>query len=57
MNLKGKKVIVTGGSLGIGKETVLELLSQGAHVIAVGRSMERLKDALGKSNAHLISLL
>lgn len=31
--LKGKKVIVAGGSRGIGKEVVLELARQGAHVL------------------------
>lgn len=31
--LKGKKAIVAGGSRGIGKEVVLQLASQGAHVL------------------------
>ena len=37
-----KNVIVTGGSSGIGRATVLAFASEGAHVLAVGRSPERL---------------
>ena len=37
-----KSVLVTGASQGIGRATCLHLASRGYHVVAVGRSMERL---------------
>mgnify|MGYP001187947617 FL=1 len=45
MNLKGKHIIVTGGSLGIGKETAKHLITKGALVLVTGRSQERLDEA------------
>ena len=45
MNLKGKNVILTGGSLGIGKATAKSLIEKGANVLVTGRSKERLKNA------------
>ncbi|MEE2954265.1 MAG: SDR family oxidoreductase [Bacteroidota bacterium] len=42
MNLKGKNIILTGGSLGIGKEATKELMKKGANVLITGRSQERL---------------
>lgn len=39
-NLKGKKALVTGGSKGIGKAVVSELLELGAEVVFIGRNME-----------------
>ena len=33
MNIKGKNIIVTGGSLGIGKATALKLINEGANVL------------------------
>ena len=42
MNVKGKHIIVTGGSLGIGKETAKHLIKKGATVLVTGRSKERL---------------
>ena len=42
MNLEGKNIIVTGGSLGIGKETAKSLVNKGANVLITGRSEERL---------------
>ena len=42
MNLKGKNIILTGGSLGIGKETAKSLINKGANVLITGRSEERL---------------
>ncbi len=41
MNLKDKKVIVTGGSLGIGKATAKMIIDKGAKVIITGRDKER----------------
>jgi len=36
--LKGKTMVVTGGTAGIGRETVLRLVAQGADVLFVGRN-------------------
>jgi len=43
MNLKDKKVIVTGGSLGIGKATAKLIASKGATVLITGRNQQRLE--------------
>ena len=45
MNVKGKNIIITGGSLGIGKETAKALVEKGANVLITGRLQNRLKDA------------
>ena len=55
MNLKGKNIIVTGGSLGIGKETALNLLNKGANVLVTGRSFERLKKPFSGTNIKLLA--
>ena len=54
MNLKGKNVIVTGGSLGIGKETAKALIEKGANVLITGRSEDRLHKAKLYCNAETI---
>ena len=41
MNIKGKNILITGGSLGIGKETAKFLVEKGANVLITGRSEER----------------
>ena len=46
MNLKGKNVILTGGSLGIGKETAKFLVEKGANVLITGRSNDRLNNVI-----------
>lgn len=45
MNIKDKVILVTGGSLGIGLATAVELKSKGAKVIITGRNKERLEKA------------
>jgi len=55
MNIKDKNIIITGGSLGIGKETANHLLKRGANVLVTGRSIERLHDAFKNTNAKLVA--
>ena len=46
MELKDKNIIITGGSLGIGKQTAISLHDKGANVLVTGRSEERLKSSM-----------
>ena len=43
MDLTGRRVLVTGASSGIGRETALCLSQLGAKVILVGRNVQRLE--------------
>jgi 3-oxoacyl-[acyl-carrier protein] reductase len=54
MDLEGKNIILTGGSLGIGKETAKSLIKKGANVLVTGRSKERLMTAFKGSNLKII---
>ena len=54
MNVKGKNIIVTGGSLGIGKETAKSLVEKGANVLITGRSEKRLLEAKLYTNADIL---
>nr|AAL06292.1 11-beta hydroxysteroid dehydrogenase isoform 1 [Sus scrofa] len=59
--LRGKKVIVTGASKGIGREMAYHLARMGAHVVVTARSEETLKKVvshsleLGASSAHYVA--
>ena len=55
MELKGKRVVVTGASSGIGREYVRSLLSSGAKVVGVARNGGRIADEFGKYGVRAIS--
>ena len=54
MNLEGKNILITGGSLGIGKETAKHLVSKGANVLITGRSKRRLEEAQEYTRSNYI---
>ena len=54
MDIKGKNIIITGGSLGIGKETAKSLVDKGANVLITGRSEKRLQQAKLYTNAKVL---
>ncbi len=54
MQLEGKKVVVVGGSSGIGLATAELVKSEGAHVVIASRSAERLKVVANKLSATAI---
>ena len=54
MNLKEKHILLTGGSLGIGKETAKILVEKGAKVLITGRSAQRLEEAAKYTGAHTL---
>lgn len=51
MDLKNAKVLVTGGSSGIGLETARQLIARGARVAICGRNLERLQAAAAEIGA------
>ena len=55
MMLSGKKVVVVGGSSGIGLATAVLAKSEGADVVIASRSAERLKAAAEKCGATAIA--
>lgn len=51
MKLNGAKILITGGSLGIGKETASLLVNNGAEVAITGRDEGRLQKAADETGA------
>ena len=52
LGLKGKRAIVTGGSLGIGKSIARELAREGVDVAIISRNKERLEAAAKELSAE-----
>lgn len=50
--MKGKVVIVTGGSSGMGKAMAMRFAKEGAHVVITGRTIETLEEA--KREIHAV---
>jgi NAD(P)-dependent dehydrogenase (short-subunit alcohol dehydrogenase family) len=50
-DLKGKTVLVTGATAGIGRETALGVAKLGAHVVIVGRNPEKTKRVVDELKA------
>ncbi|AOZ98294.1 SDR family oxidoreductase [Flavobacterium commune] len=55
MNLKGKRILITGGASGIGLEAAKQFLALGAKVIITGRNQEKL-DAAKKLYPQLTAI-
>ncbi len=52
MNLENAKILITGGSLGIGKAAAKNLVKNGAKVVITGRNRKRLEQAARETGAH-----
>ncbi|MFP4473971.1 MAG: SDR family NAD(P)-dependent oxidoreductase [Desulfatibacillaceae bacterium] len=58
-DLKGRAVVLTGGSRGIGLAVARELAAEGARIVLVARNAEKLEDAaaeLGKTGAEVYAI-
>jgi 3-oxoacyl-[acyl-carrier protein] reductase len=48
LNLTGKTAVVCGSTQGIGKATAIQLAKQGAHIVLIARSEDKLKKVLSE---------
>jgi NADP-dependent 3-hydroxy acid dehydrogenase YdfG len=54
-SLNHKRILVTGGTTGIGRATVKMLAAEGAHVLTFGRHQRELDDALANATPGKVS--
>jgi NAD(P)-dependent dehydrogenase (short-subunit alcohol dehydrogenase family) len=56
LDLAGHRILVTGASSGIGRETAIVLSEMGARVVVTGRSIEQLEETLRRMapGAHMV---
>ena len=57
MNLTNQRIVIIGGSTGIGLGTAKEAIRQGAHVVIAGRSLDKLEQAQSDINSDLLQIL
>jgi uncharacterized protein len=57
MDLKGKTVVITGASSGIGRATALEMARRGAHVVLAGRRLELLRNVAAECTRQGVTAL
>jgi NAD(P)-dependent dehydrogenase (short-subunit alcohol dehydrogenase family) len=57
MNLTNQRVVIIGGSTGIGLATAKAAIGQGANVIIAGRSLDKLTQAQSDINSDLLQIL
>lgn len=55
MGLKNKRIVIAGGSSGIGLAAAKLLVKNGAEVIIAGRNEEKLKEAISATGASFLS--
>src|SRR5271169_2526283 len=56
VNLKGKRILITGVSAGIGVETTRSLAAHGAEVVGAARDLSKAKTATGNGSFELVEL-
>ncbi len=54
-DLNGRKVLITGGSSGLGKATAKHLIGEGAEVLITGRDEKKLKQVADELNCHSLA--
>ncbi|KBZ64314.1 hypothetical protein K875_01699 [Mycobacterium [tuberculosis] TKK-01-0051] len=52
MHFDGKKVIVVGGSAGMGRQVAIDIAGHGGSAVIVGRSKARVDDTVGELASH-----
>src|SRR3954463_9081635 len=57
INLKGKRVLVTGVSAGLGVETARSLAAHGASVVGTARDLNKARQALAEAGNPAVELV